>query len=63
MSMWGDAAEAARREHEQALQCPKCGAMNRPRAVLVDLEASGAALCRVCSFAWQIGPVPTTESK
>lgn len=49
MSNWH---EARRELWEVDLQCPRCGAMNRPGATLIPLDATGLAVCMVCANAW-----------
>src|SRR5215471_2122424 len=36
---------------ESSLQCPKCGAWNRPGASLIELQ-NGLAICGVCAHAF-----------
>lgn len=54
----GEFNEAVRRLHEGHLCCPKCAAMNRPHATIIELEADGGATCGVCAHHWRPEPLP-----
>jgi ribosomal protein L40E len=52
VSNWREAVAALTyRRRLDDLVCPKCTAMNRPRAHLITLE-DGLALCSVCGASW-----------
>jgi transcription elongation factor Elf1 len=34
------------------LRCPKCDAMNRPGATIIDVQ-QGTAVCGVCAHHWK----------
>ena len=36
------------------LVCPKCVAMNRPDAYVIELARDGTAYCTVCSHTWNV---------
>lgn len=35
------------------LRCPACGAVNRPGATYIELQANGLAVCTVCAKTFQ----------
>ncbi len=40
----------------QDLICPKCHAMNRPGAYVIELDVRGVANCGVCGHGWTVRP-------
>lgn len=46
------------KQREAALVCPKCGAMNRPGASLIELDETDTAWCGVCADCWVIQAEP-----
>lgn len=38
--------------------CPKCGAMNRPHATIIEKQHDGTAVCGQCAHAWVPGRAP-----
>lgn len=33
--------------------CPKCGACNRPRAMVIERDQDGTLVCKVCAHDWK----------
>lgn len=57
LSNWAQATASAARAIEATLECPKCGAQNRPGATIVEFDPHlYVALCAVCSHAWPVEP-------
>lgn len=56
-SNWAQASASVAKAVEVTLECPRCHAMNRPRATIIELDPQlWVALCGVCSHSWAVEP-------
>lgn len=53
----GNWDEAGRRKLEERLECqnPKCSAVNRPGATVIEVGPGNIAVCAVCRNQWSVG--------